>query len=307
MVLPLGRQGLLSATRYNHLRHLLFRRKHISLVPVEQAFLITSPNRGHGRLAILPFSTRADVESATAAPSQGQGGVDQDLRSHPQVVGVSKRKHFWTLDELNQRTEKLIAVISSPTSEDRRQVSEDDCYNVLEAWMELAKEEHGLQAASRARTLLDQMEAASFIPKTSFYDVVLQAYAVSRGLQPAADGAQNLLERMLSRCREYRDDENREQHRRPPPEPTTKTFNIVVNCWSKSEAPQAGHQAEQVYAAMQTWGQECKSSKINASEGPRPPYPKFEWSPHCMVQMRTRPSSGASHGNSEQGFRRATP
>jgi hypothetical protein len=137
------------------------------------------------------------------------------------------------LDELNQRTEKLIAAISSPTSEDRRQVSEDDCYNVLEAWMELAKEDQGLKAATRARTLLDQMEAASFIPKTSFYDVVLQAYAVSRGLQPAADGAQNLLERMLSRCRKYRDEENHQHRGRPPPEPAVKTFNIVINCWSK--------------------------------------------------------------------------
>lgn len=285
MVLPLGRQRLSAAAGYNHCRNLLFRRNYPSLASVELAFSITSPNHFaignhfHGRLAIqvLPFSTRADGESATATPSQGQAVDDPDHRhrSHPQPVGISKRKHFWTLEELNQRTEKLIAVISSPTSEDRRQVSEDDCYNVLEAWMELAKEEHGLQAATRARTLLDQMEAASFIPKTSFYDVVLQAYAVSRGLQPAAEGAQNLLERMLTRCREYQNvkenEENHQYRRRPPPEPSAKTFNIVINCWSKSEAPQAGYYAEQVYAAMQTWGQECQS-KSNRSENSQSPY-----------------------------------
>jgi hypothetical protein len=277
MVLPLGRQRLSAATTlHNHCRHLLFRRNHPSLVPVELAFSITSPNHfplGNHNHSRLPFSTRADGESATAAPSQGQGGVDQDLRSHPQVVGVSKRKHFWTLNELNQCTDKLISVISSPTSEDRRQVSEDDCYNVLEAWMEFAMEEHGLQAATRARTLLDQMEKSSFIPKTSFYDVVMQAYAVSGGLQPAADGAQNLLERMLSRCREYqkfKEDGNDEKHRvRHPPAPEVKTFNIVINCWIKSDSPQAGHQAEQVYAAMQTWGRECKSSR---SENPHAPH-----------------------------------
>jgi hypothetical protein len=133
--------------------------------------------------------------------------------------------------------------------------------------MELAKEEYGLQAATRAQTLLDHMEAASFIPKTSFYDVVLQAYAVSGGLQPAADGAQNLLERMLSRCRAYRnvtpdDNENPHGRPRPPPEPTAKTFNIVINCWSKSDVPQAGNRAEQVYAAMQTWGRECQSNRL---------------------------------------------
>jgi hypothetical protein len=299
MVLPLGRQRLSAATR------LLFRRKNPSLHLLEPTLSITSPNHfpsgNHGRFAILPFSTRADTESAT--PSINQAGVDVnvdlDQRFHSQQKGyISKRKHFWTLDELNQRTEKLIAVIASPTSEDRnklgeddyfnvlgawmekliaviasptsedrKQVSEDDCFNVLEAWMEFAKEGHGLQTAIKAQTLLDQMEKASFIgnTQTSCYEVVLKAYVVSRGLQPAAEAAQKLLERMLSRCRAYH--ENRQG--RPPPEPRGKTFNLVMTCWTKSETVQAGHRAEQVYATMQTWGQECQSNRL---EDPSSPY-----------------------------------
>jgi pentatricopeptide repeat protein len=260
MVLPLGRQRLSAATR------LLCRRNHPSLI--NPTLPITSPNHfprenhNHGRLAILPFSTRADTESAAVAPSINQAGVnvgsvDPDQRPLSDELGdLSKRKHFWTLNELNQRTEKLIAVISSPTSEDRKQLSEHDCFNVLEAWMEFAKDGQGIQAAIKAQTLLDQMEKASFIvnTKTSFYEVVLQAYAVSRGLEPAAEAAQKLLERMLSRCRTYH--ENRQG--KPPPEPMVKTFNIVNNCWAKSDTLQAGQRAEQVYAAMQAWGKECK-------------------------------------------------
>jgi hypothetical protein len=286
MVLPLGRQSqcLSAATRYYHCKSLLFRRHHPSLV--ELALWIPSPPnnhfplRNHGHLiTTLPFSTRDE----SAAPSPA-GGVDPDHRPQSQV-DPSKRKHFWTLDELNQRTEQLIAVISSsPASEDRRQVSEDDCYNVLEAWMELAKEGHGLQAATRAQALLDQMELASFIPKTSFYDVVLQAYAVSRGLRPAADGAQNLLERMLSRCQAYQNVPNKDEkhHGCPPPEPTAKTFNIVINCWSKSEVPQAGHCAEQVYASMQTWAQECQSNRLE--------------DPHCSFYRGCLPNSRSLNG-----------
>jgi hypothetical protein len=274
MMIPipsLGRQRLSAASRYYHCRVLLFPRNNSSI-----SFFKSAPihfrfgNNHHGRFAsalpiplALPFSTSTSTptraESASASTSSPNISISASVDRRPQQG--SKRKHFWTVGELNQRTEKLISVISSDNAKDRRHVSEDDCYDVLEAWMELAKEGHGLKAATRARALLDQMEASSFIHKTSLYDVVLQAYAVSSGLKPAAEGAQNLLERMMLRCREYveREDTSEKRHGLSPPEPTTKTFNIAINCWSKTQVPQAGHCAEQIYASMQKWGHECQS------------------------------------------------
>jgi hypothetical protein len=50
-------------------------------------------------------------------------------------------------------------------------------------------------------------------------------------LQPAADGAEFVGANVVA-VSQYRDEENH-QHRGRPPEPAVKTFNIVINCWSK--------------------------------------------------------------------------
>lgn len=177
----------------------------------------------------------------------------------------SKRKHFWTTQELNQKTDEMIAAMSSNR---RHDVSEENCFNVLEAWMELAKEGHGLQAAIRAQTLLNHVETSNFILKTSMYDVVLQAFAVSGGFKDASQRAQALVERMLSRCRAHVVEQKDELQSPRPPEPSTKTFNIVINCWSVSGASESGHRAEAVFGLLDAWGHECQAAMAQDAQHP---------------------------------------
>jgi pentatricopeptide repeat protein len=119
-----------------------------------------------------------------------------------------------------------------------------------------------------------QMPFMSFVAhelKPSFYNVVLQAYAVSGGKREAATSAQALLQHMIVQCRNYVRRQEQVQAAaaanvvddgkqvRPPVEPIDKSFNIVINCWSKSEEKDAGFKAQDVIKLMKEWRNECLS------------------------------------------------
>ena len=239
-----------------------------------------------------PFATNANTYNSSSSSSSSSSNT-----AHSSTNANSKRKHFWSVDELHQKTQALLTAISS--SKDRRQVSEDSCYNVLEAWMELAKQGYGLQAAVRAHELLDHLESNGFMLKTSMYDVVLQAYAVSGGLAPAATRAQALLERMVANCRarvelaSATSPELSLPPPPPPPEPTNKTFNIVINSWSKSQSPNAGHRAEAVFGSMNQWGKECldaaraRSSANNDTDNRQPRQQQRHAYQGCLADIRS--------------------
>ena len=73
------------------------------------------------------------------------------------------------------------------------------------------------------------------ITSTPYYDVVLQAYAVCNGGKAAAVQTEGILLHMLDKCRNYLVKETTKKKKdrvTKPPEPTLKTFNIVLNCWA---------------------------------------------------------------------------
>lgn len=149
---------------------------------------------------------------------------------------------------------------------------------------------HGMAAAQKARMLLDAMAAPS-IPEPSFqpkrmsapsgqasqstsnwmahfltpghFDVVLQAYAVCGGGVAAAEQAEYLvLLPMIRACRSHLQfGRFRFKRRPPPPEPTTKTFNIVMNCWAKSGSPNAAEHITRILQLMEEWNLECLVTK----------------------------------------------
>lgn len=154
-------------------------------------------------------------------------------------------------------------------------------------------EGHGMSAATKARGLLDAMmakpkppldvatanpadghhrriespseDAIASLLTTYYYDVVLQAYAVSGAGTQAAAEAEALLNRMIQTCRAHQAapvnqvGKGHGRHRRPPA-PTTKTFNIVLNCWAKSDTPNAAERASAVFGLMEQWSLECAAS-----------------------------------------------
>ena len=137
--------------------------------------------------------------------------------------------------------------------------------------MEVCKQTRDINMAHQAHHLLAVMEEVfldetynkgergqsnwALVPTTSFFDVVLQSYAVCGGGREAALSAQSILERMIDRCRYWIEAETILPS---PPEPSVKTFNIVVNAWAKSRQREAGERAEKIVQMMNVWTAECR-------------------------------------------------
>ena len=155
----------------------------------------------------------------------------------------------------------------------------DDYFDALEAWMELAGDEYcgpkapppprGMEAARHALSLLQSLErnldpatatSAVLRPTVSFYDVVLQAYAVSGGGETAAMEAQALLEHMLKNARATG---QVLAPRSTPifPEPSIKSYNTVLTCWARAHNNDTGPRAERVLARMDEWRRDCHEAR----------------------------------------------
>jgi pentatricopeptide repeat protein len=171
-----------------------------------------------------------------------------------------------TYDGLAQSTDKIINAATSSSTPINSSVSADDCFRQLEAWLELSKQnDHGLEAANQARRLLKALEqnliekeTRTFLPKSIYYNTVLQSYAASyNGSRKAAEQAQQLLNEWLDLCRSFAlSGDCRARHLE---EPTIQSYNILINCWAKSGTKDAGQQAEAVLQQMQGWRIECQA------------------------------------------------
>jgi PPR repeat len=202
-----------------------------------------------------------------------------------------KQKHFWTLEQLTAHTEHLLeycaaARESRPSSLPYGRPSTERFFHVMEAWMERALFQlgNGLEAAERARSILDAIlpqrslflradtsalinsKAAflKYIVQTSHYEVVLQAYAVSGGGLVAAERAESLVFQMIQACRAYMKQisyrkGNRGNNLPRPPEPTIKTFNVLLNCWAKSGAYEAADRVEALWQLIEQWNKSCSA------------------------------------------------
>ena len=125
-------------------------------------------------------------------------------------------------------------------------------------------------AKNRNRTQYIQNTKLAFLQyllQTSHYEVVLQAYAVSNAGLPAAIRAETLLSQMIQRCKFYmkrtklggkggmKGDNRRSRPQRYDrvPLPTLKTFNIVLNCWAKSNSYEAADRVNALLILMEQW------------------------------------------------------
>ena len=204
---------------------------------------------------------------------------------------AKKKKHFWTVEELNMQTQRLLEYCHddddeqsdvTPVIEKHMNPSSITFFQVLEAWMErsmiMADPKPGggtIDCAERARLVLDAMlpkkwdMVHSVVPnaklgflqyllKKSHYEVVLQAYAVSNGGLPAALRAESLLSQMIQRCETIMTaTSSTRKTRLRPPVPTLKTFNIVLNCWAKSNAYEAADRVRAILTFMEEWHDTC--------------------------------------------------
>ena len=235
-------------SRLTRLTGVLFRGSRLRPSSVALARQLVVHSSGHASSSLCSCGTtpyhyhqpRATLHTtATRASHQARVTTTNENRNHSRPP---QRKHFWSVTELEQETLRLIDVLKAPDSTTQL----DSFFDVLEAWMEISKDGRGMRAAQQARQLLEAMETSPrsvLRPATSFYDVVLQAHAVSGGRNDAAVAANRLLESMLSsstRCK-----------------PTTKTFNIVLNCWAKSYTRDAGRNAEALLKRMREWSSRC--------------------------------------------------
>jgi len=241
--------------------------------------------------------------AVSVALSRG-GGVDQHQNAHIEVWDDNKsttttnnnnntnnnekRKHCWSVEELQNETQQLLAYCrggsandtSSSGSKNLHYVSNSaHIFHLLEAWMEQAKSGRGIEAARAARNIVQnvmnppglflkqtipnsnvlqnqhQHQRYQFLPRvitTNFCDVVLQAYAVCDGGLPAAEEAETVLKDMIRYCQQQQ-----QLHHSIRLAPTLKSFNIVLTCWARSEAPDSGRRAHQLIneTMLQEWNQ----------------------------------------------------
>lgn len=236
-----------------------------------------------------------------------------------------KRKHNWKYDELVKETNRLIDFLNeifhdhanhcTNSNEELNRalpvVTSDDLFNTLEGWMELSKDGVGIDAARRAQSLLNALELwtqrnpsnSGISAKTSFYDVVLQTFALCSGTSEAASECESILQNMIRNCLD-----NNNQLDNKHRQPTTKTFNIVINAWAKSDSLDGGERAESVLQLMQKWNITALSkgynkclpneitiaSVINAwsrSKHPTGPDRALEILLDCLGHTRSEPSS----------------
>lgn len=137
------------------------------------------------------------------------------------------------LEDLTSQTQTMIDRIRRMDSK----LSVNECFDYLEYWMEqsMSNPEAPAMAHSLLQALEDNFEQdlpTTLVPRISFYEVVLKAYAVSQGGRPAAQAATDLIRHMRRRSRR--------------PNPSTKAINIAIDCWANTRDKDAGFRAEEL-------------------------------------------------------------
>ena len=158
------------------------------------------------------------------------------LLSYPKRCVASKNnsevKTLSDLQELMHRTERLTKVLEEDATK-RSWITSQYCYQLLERWMNTARETKNPAHGNRAKDLISKLEKHGqgilLEPKRLFYDLVLQALAFCD-----ASKAQHFL---LSEM--------------PKNDMNTKSFNIAINAWAKHGGFEAGIQAEKLFRNLE--------------------------------------------------------
>ncbi|GKY95313.1 hypothetical protein MPSEU_000493100 [Mayamaea pseudoterrestris] len=173
--------------------------------------------------------------------------------------------HGMRYDDLLRKTDQLIKDLKMASSSQNRRA--EDYYHTLEAWIRISEQRKTIDAAQHAERLLSALEKnlkgqrrTVLVPHASYYDVVLQAYAVCGGRKEAAEAAERILGRMLILCQEFT--QHSEGFVMRPCEPSTKSWNIAINCWAKSCDVDAGKMAERLFRKMVDWRSYCSFRRL---------------------------------------------
>ena len=194
---------------------------------------------------------------------------------------------------LNEQTERLLRLLLNPNNEDDTAIADErakldlmEIDSALEGWSRVHETSvgEGLFAAESAESILVALEdnydrcwqgtldgnvsdiGWSLTPNDASYNFVLHTLATSNGGQVAASKAQTVLERMIGRCQKYAADMQNADigaaslnlSPPPPPAPTVKSFNCVINAWSKCRYENAGDKAEEIFRLMEEWDFDCQ-------------------------------------------------
>lgn len=190
--------------------------------------------------------------------------------NHIQPVQIEylSLKSFSSLSYSQQKNEDLVTevenVIDQLSFPDRYQDSQITLMHV-DKLMESLSSLNSIHGAEQVEHLLKCLENNYdkhtsnddflLIPNAISYNHVIHAYAVSKGGTKAANKCEEILDRMLKRCRYYL--ENGNKNRKPPPEPLITTFNSVMNAIAKSDDENSGKRAEGIFRKMEQWSSDC--------------------------------------------------
>lgn len=259
----------------------------------------------HQTVTLMPKGSLSSLKSTHAVYLLRSMSTSEYHDKYPKTR--KEYRPLRSYDEHVTETNALISLVRGCDDADMKEKRDlNDCFNALEDWMVFAKEAGaGIDAARQARRLLlalhencavvvqnksnhennpeqlRQQRATVFFPRASFYDVVLHAFSVCRGKRQAAEEAEEVLELMLEQCRAYYElfdaqltDSGGQRHKGqaglpiPPPEPTTKTFNIVIQAWAKSGSKEAGDHVKRIMQSMDEWTTLCQHIRGKDSSFP---------------------------------------
>ena len=239
-----------------------------------------------------------DETDATGSIAEGMSnGADEFL----QEENGTNNNGNETVDFLNKQTERLLRLLNpdnegdTATASERSKLDLMEIDSIFEGWSRIheTSASDGMYAAESAESILVALEENydrcwhksledkdadvgwSLKPNDASYNFVLHSFAVSYGGQAAASKAQMILERMIERCQKYAADMHNsdvgaaalDPPPPPPPAPTAKSFNCVINAWSKCRIEKSGEKAEEVFRLMEEWDFDCQKIEKEEDSG----------------------------------------
>ena len=242
----------------------------------------------------------AKEESDVMGSIHVEGLVD-DAKEFVQDGNATNKNENETVDSLKKETERLLRLLDPNNEDDAAIVAERskldlmEIDSIFEGWSRVheTSASNGMFAAESAESILVALEENydrnwqktledkdanvgwSLKPNDASYNFVLHSFAVSYGGRVAASKAQMILEKMIGRCQKYAADMHNtdvgaaalDPPPPPPPAPTAKSFNCVINAWSKFKNEKAGEKAEKVFRLMEEWAFDCQKIEKEGDDG----------------------------------------
>ncbi|GFH54377.1 hypothetical protein CTEN210_10853 [Chaetoceros tenuissimus] len=169
------------------------------------------------------------------------------------LVRITTRTLSSSTRSIQERTSDLLDYIENQSNASYTLMDFD---SVMEEWVE----HKSIEGAQNAEALLDALEKSNLAPNAISYNHALNSYVQSDSGIKGAEKCEEILDRMISRCREY---DEKDDFAKAPPEPLVSTFNHVMNAWAKSGSIESGYHAERVFRKMERWNFDCSYNLVH--------------------------------------------